>query len=104
MLSDSPQPSDASVNAMVDQRKTFRQPYRWLNLPLTGSISTNPKEYAVIVHPAQLIVVCSPCCSACKAVATIVASTEVIASAKATIVKITTRLTGGFPPACSASS
>jgi hypothetical protein len=59
-----------------------------------GSMSTKPKEYAVSVHAAQLIDVPSPCCSACNAVATIVESTDIISSARATMANTSGRRSG----------
>src|SRR6185312_10880916 len=47
-----------------------------------------------MVHPAQLMDVCSPCCSERKAVATIVKSIDIISKARATIVNTSTRRTG----------
>src|SRR5574337_210408 len=52
-----------------------------------------------MVHPAQLIDVPSPCCSACSAVATMVESTDIINSAHAMIVNTSPRRTGGRSPA-----
>jgi hypothetical protein len=44
MSSTSPQPTDATVNATTEPRKTRRGPFRSLNRPLIGSISTKPNE------------------------------------------------------------
>src|SRR6185437_6931679 len=98
MLSASPQHNDAAVKAITEPRNILRRPYRSLSLPLIGSISTNPNEYAVMVHPAQLIDVCNPCCKECNAVATIVESTDIISNASATIVKTSARRTGRLSP------
>ena len=69
----------------------MRQPYCSLSFPLTGRMTTNPSEYAVMVHPAQSIDVCNPLRKACNAVATIVESIDIISNASATIVKTTPR-------------
>ena len=58
MLSASPQHSDAMVKAATEPMNTLRQPYCSLSLPATGRMTTNPSEYAVMVHPAQSIDVC----------------------------------------------
>jgi hypothetical protein len=91
MLSASPQHNDAAVKATTEPRNILRRPYRSLSLPLIGSISTNPNEYAVMVHPAQLIDVRNPSCKECNAVATIVESTDIINNASPTIIKTTVR-------------
>ena len=49
-----------------------------------------------MVQPAQLIDVCNPCCKEGNAVATIVESTDIISNASATMVKTSTRRTGGL--------
>ena len=79
------------VKAIIEPRNTLRQPYSSLSLPLTGSITTKPSEYAVMVHPAQPIDVCRPSRKECKAVATIVVSIDIISNASATIVKTNPR-------------
>ena len=91
MLSASPQHSDATVNAATEARNTLRQPYRSLSLPLTGSINTNPNEYAVMVHAAKSIDVCSPSRKACNAVATMVELIDIISNGSATIAKTNPR-------------
>ena len=91
MLSTIPQTKDAMVKAIMEPIKTLREPYNSLSLPLTGSITTNPSEYAVMVHPAQPIEVCRPLCREGKAVATIVESIDIISKANATMAKTNPR-------------
>ena len=58
---------------------------------MTGRITTNASEYAVMVHPAQSIDVCNSRRNECSAVAIMVASIDIISNASATTVKINPR-------------
>jgi hypothetical protein len=82
---ESPHNNDANVNVATEIRKTGLLPNRMLNFALSGSITTNPNEYAVNVHPAQLTEVFKSICKVCKAVATMVESTVIINKAIATM-------------------
>ena|SRR5699024_9059682 len=96
MLFARPHNSDASVKTNTDPIKIRRCPYRVLNFALNGSISTNPKEYAVNVQPSQLKEVFKSFCNAGRAVATIVESIVIISSVNATTMNIRNRLTFGL--------
>lgn len=100
MLFDKPQKIDAVVKVPIENKNILLLPYRSQNFPVMGNINTKPKEYAVSVQLAQLIVVCNSCCKVCSAVATIVPSTVIINRARETIVKTIALRTSGFCSSC----
>jgi|SRR5580693_2730581 hypothetical protein len=91
MLSASPQHSEAPANTTTEARKNRLRPNRPFSLPASERARTKPTEYAVITQLVQLIEVCRPCWIACRAVATMVPSSELMSRAMATTEKIATR-------------
>src|ERR1700761_6742019 len=82
-----PHSSGATAKITAAHRKTRLGPYRSLILPASGITTTWARLYAVIVQAPQVIGACSSSWIGFSAVETIVASSDAIARATATIAK-----------------
>src|SRR6185437_16649831 len=82
-----PHSSEETAKITAAHRKTRLRPYRSLILPASGITTTWARLYAVIVHAPQVIGACSSSWIGFSAVETIVASSDAIARATATMAK-----------------
>src|ERR1700728_3673680 len=86
-----PHSSEETAKITAAHRKTRLRPYRSLILPASGITTTWARLYAVIVHAPQVMGACSSSWIGFSAVETIVASSDAIARATATMAKIQCR-------------
>src|ERR1700731_3318833 len=82
-----PHSSEATAKITAAPRKTRLGPYRSLILPASGITTTWARLYAVMVQALQVIGACSSSWIGFSAVETIVASSDAIARATATMAK-----------------
>src|SRR5690349_10287561 len=90
-----PHSNEETAKITAAQRKTRLRPYRSLILPASGITTTWARLYAVMVQAPQVMGACNSSWIGLSAVETIVASSDAIAKATATMAKTRCRLGWG---------